>query len=420
MTNSATSAAGPTTPRDEPLDDSIDLRAYALAFWAYRVWIVGSGTVLALVALLVGVLTPRSFEAQVVLAIVRSKLSTFGNEPPLLPTASFRPFLQNQSLAARVVAELKLDKPPYSISPSEFLREVVSIEEIRSSPVMVLKTTLEDPTLAARAANLLAELAVESTRRVNNEEAGSSRDGIRLQRDEAQQRLRDAESALRTYREESQVEALRRDVSAALDMRQSLLPLTVNIEAKRAGLARAQTELGQRPRVEVTQRTIDSDPALLEGARALAGTPNAANLLGLQTRNEYANPVYETMDGLVATTQTDLAAMERQKHEIVDVRKLDAPRLTELTRLYEVEARLSQLETERNLAKDVYVEVATTYETAGLQVAGRSAQLQVIGAAVPTDLPISRHLARNTLAAFLIGVSLAAAAALVARALAAG
>ena len=419
MTSSGASAAGPTTPRDEPLDDIIDLRKYALVLWAYRGLIVGCGTVLALGALIVGLLTPRSYEAQVVLAIVRSKLNSGSSEAPL-PTAGFRVFLQNQSLASRVVADLNLDKPPYSISMTEFLGSVVSIEEIRNSPVMVLKTTLRDPTLAARAANLLAELAVQASRRTSEEEAGSSRDGIRLQRDKAQQRLLDAESALRAYREESQVEALRRDVSTALDMRQSVLPLTVNIEAKKAGLARAQTELGQRHRVEVTARTIDSDPALLEGARALSGTANAANLLGLQTRNEYANPVYEAMDELVATTQTDLAAMERQKREIVDVRKLDAPRLAELTRLYDIEARLSQLETERNLAKDVYVEVATAYETAGLQVAGRSAQLQVIGAAVPTDLPISRHLVRNTLAAFLVGVSLAAGAALAARAVAGG
>ena len=102
----------------------------------------------------------------------------------------------------------------------------------------------------------------------------------------------------------------------------------------------------------------------------------------------------------------ETAFLERKKAQIVDVRKLGAPELAALTRLYQVESQLSDLVMQRDLASRVYLEVATAYETARLQVAGRSAQLQIIEPAVPPDLPLSRHVARNTLLAAVVGLML--------------
>jgi uncharacterized protein involved in exopolysaccharide biosynthesis len=156
--------------------------------------------------------------------------------------------------------------------------------------------------------------------------------------------------------------------------------------------------------VDIVKRTIDSDPALMESARSSASQPNS--LLGLETRNELINWVYQELDAQVAESRTNLASLERQKAQIVDVRKLGGPQLAKLTQLYQAESQLSDLQMQRDLARTVYLQVATTYETARMQVAGRSAQLQMIEPAVPPDRPESRHVARNTLIAAMVGLML--------------
>jgi uncharacterized protein involved in exopolysaccharide biosynthesis len=68
---------------------------------------------------------------------------------------------------------------------------------------------------------------------------------------------------------------------------------------------------------------------------------------------------------------------------------------------------------ERDLAKKVYQEVATSYETARLLVAGRSSALQIISKAVPPDKAESRKLPRNVLIGALSGLLLAAVVVLI-------
>ncbi len=383
-------------------DDEIDLRAYLRVLWRYRMAIAIGTLVCAAAAFIWGITTKRTYGAEVALVVSESK---FGErDGQTVSAASFRPYIESQGLAAKVIGEFGLDKPPYNFFASTFFGSVVTIDEVRNSTVFLLTAKLDDPGLAARVVNRVAAMAVEISRRVSYDEAMRSRDDIKIQRDEAQKRMDQAETTLRTFREKSQVELLRKDVDAALNQRGTLLALLIQIETEKAKLAKAEQELAARKRVETVRRTIDSDPALMESARPSAGQPNA--LLGLETRNELINPVYQQLDSQVAESRTNLAALERQKTQIVDVRKLDGSQLAKLTQLYQVESQLSDLEMQRDLARTVYLQVATAYETARLQVAGRSAQLQIVEPAVQPDRPLSRHVARNTLIALMVGLML--------------
>ena len=157
-----------------------------------------------------------------------------------------------------------------------------------------------------------------------------------------------------------------------------------------------------RQRIGTVKRSIDSDAALMESARRTNDAPG--NLLSLETRNEFIDPVYETIDAQIATSRTMLAALERKKTQVVDVRKLDGSQVAQLTRLYELESEQSRLELERDLTTAVYRQVATAYETVRVQVASRSAQLQILDRAVPADRPLSRHVTRNALMGLLGGL----------------
>jgi uncharacterized protein involved in exopolysaccharide biosynthesis len=246
---------------------------------------------------------------------------------------------------------------------------------------------------------------------VSQQEASRSRDDLQVQRDEAKTRHEQAVEALREFRAASQLELLRRDVDSMLDQRGELLALLIQIESERARLVRAEEELAGRERIGTIRRSIDSDPAMMETARRTADT--SESLLGLETRNEYLDPVYQSVDGQVATSRATLAALERKRTQVVDVRKIDGPQFAQLTRLYDLEGELARLEMERDLATTVYRQVATAFETARVQVASRSPQLEVLDAAVSPDRPVSRRVVSLTLLGLIAGFVLASIGAVV-------
>jgi uncharacterized protein involved in exopolysaccharide biosynthesis len=392
--------------QDDVQDDYIDLGAYARKLWTNRMVILVTALVSAASVAFVTSMRAPIYLAETSVIVSQSKV---GDRPDSTSTSmsTFLPLLESQNVAASVIQELGLNKPPRNVSATTFFNDLVTVEEVRNSPVVALKVALDDPVLAARTANLVAERAVELSRQVSQQEAVRSRDDLKQQRDDAKTRMEQAAENLRKFREGSQIELVRKDVSSRLDERGELLGLLIQIESEKAKLAKAEQELAGRQRINTVKRSIDTDPALMESARRT--TDQAGTLLSIETRNESINPVYEKLDDQIATTRTTLAALENKKAQIVDVRKLDASQVAQLTKLYGLEGDLTRLEMERDLATTVYRQVATAYETAKVQVASRSAQLEILDRAVPPDRPEPRHLARDTVLGLLVGFVLACA-----------
>jgi uncharacterized protein involved in exopolysaccharide biosynthesis len=236
------------------------------------------------------------------------------------------------------------------------------------------------------------------------------RDYIKAQVEQSQGHFDAARARLESFKKQAQIEALRRDVDTALGQRGTLLPLLVEIQSEKARLAKAEEQLANRAPTGMLKRTIDSDPALMEAARDMS--VGKTGLLGLETKNEYVNNVYDTIDQQVATIRTRLSGLERQKAELIDVRKLDSSQLSLLNTLYTREAELMQFQTDFDLARSAFIDVATRYEQVRTQVAGRSAQLQLMDTALPPDRPIGPKRVRNTAAAVVVGLILGAIGAL--------
>ena len=393
MTKSSSVAASDVRFRPEDPDaDEIDLRKYVIVLWNARLLILGAAFVLGVAGLSIAFFSDPVYEAELAMAVSRSKLGG-DTQASSLTTADFRPFVENGNVASQVIKELGLAAAPYRFAAESFFDGIVTISEVRASTVMVLRARLNDPKIVARILNRVAELASEATRRVSHEEALRGRDALKVQMDESRARLEQAEARIRSLRQTSQIELLRKDIDSALNQRGGLLTLLVTIETERARLAKAEEELTQRQRIDTVKRSIDSEPALLESARPGAGP--SKDFLALELRNEFVNPVYQGLDQQIATSRTTLAALERQKSQIVDIHKLDGAQLDQLTRLYQVESDLAHSEMELELARRVYLQVATNYETARLLVAGRSAELQVISPAIEPDRPRARPFERN-------------------------
>jgi uncharacterized protein involved in exopolysaccharide biosynthesis len=344
-------------------------------------------------------LMPRTYAAEAALGISRSKIGDTLPSADTLSTANFRPLIESGAVAAQVIKDLHLDRSPFDVTLNNFFTDVVDIEEVRNSSVLLVRGRLEDASLVADMVNRVADLGTETAKRVSQQEARQAQQDLQVQLDEAKRRLDAAIKHLDETRTAVQLELLQRDVDAALEQRRNLLTLQMNIESEKARLAKAEQELASRQRLDVVKRSIDRDPALLEAARS-DGT--SKDVLSLQTTTEEVNPVYRDLDEEVATSRTDLAGLERQRAQMT-ARKLDQPQLPRLSEMYAKESEIAQLEMERDLAKTVYEQVSHSYESARLLVAGRSSGLQILTRAIPPDRSESRKTARNLLIGVLTG-----------------
>ena len=353
------------------------LADYFAQLWRARRLLIAVAVVAAAVMLAVSLSGPRLYEATVTFAVTQSKIGE-GTQTITSSTASFRPMIESLSTAAAVMREVGLDKPPNAMRPSDFLDKVMTVSEVRGTNLMRVTVVHTDPALAATMANSIAKHAVDGARTVSAREAEHARDMIGKQVTQARRRLDEADTRLRTFKKEAQIEAVKKDVEGQLTGRLGILDLLVSIASEKAKLASMEQQLKDRS----------------------------------VNRTESLNKVYEDLDTEAATTRSYLASLEKQKTELVDVRKLNASSLAALNRLYELQGELARREVEYDLAEEIYMEISKRYEEASLQVVGRSAELSVIDPAVPADRPKARNVARNTVVAAIAGLLFAVAAVL--------
>lgn len=386
-------------------DPGAQFGRYIALVWRRRWVILGCG--LAAGVAVGGFSYTRSprYEAQLTLAVSTAKFGTVQSE--LATIASFRPYVDNNQVAAKVVAEFNLSRPPYRLNAARFLGSVLRIQEVRNTNLMYLSLVLGDAALAANVLNRVGQLAVELARDINQREAIEARDYIKTQLEEARVRLDDAQRRLGEFKRQAQTDLVRRDVDAMLEQRGGLLKLLVQIEAEKARLARAEQELASRQPLTTVRRTLADEPALLGAAADRQGS--AVGALSLSMQAEVVNQVFESVDQMVAQSRSTLTALERQRDELVKGRKLDAAQLGKLTILYQIELEQARYEMEFDLARRIYQEVATQYEVARLQVASRSAQLQVLDPARPPEERLARGTVRKAALATILGAFLAAA-----------
>jgi capsule polysaccharide export protein KpsE/RkpR len=186
--------------------------------------------------------------------------------------------------------------------------------------------------------------------------------------------------------------------------------------AKRAReAARRERELRQEANEDL-QRRFSAQAA------AVAGTQDALNRITapsgevdpqlLDLSHPFVNPVYQTLAFQIATSRTRLAALERQEREMVVVRKLGNNRFDELSDLYRRTAELARLETNLDLAKQVYQTLTVRYEQSRAEAVDGMVQLQIVDAAVTPERPLSRKRAPAAALGGAIGLVIASLTAL--------
>jgi uncharacterized protein involved in exopolysaccharide biosynthesis len=383
--------------------------------------------------------------------------------------STLRALLQTNALANSAIGQFHLDAAPYKLTADDFLRDTLILEEVRNTNLIRVHAQLPDAKLAAQLANFIASAAVTFRDDINRQQGSDLRGQLKVMLDDAASRLKSTEQELLNFRKDAQFDLTRTDADSALDQRGQLLGLTVDIEAEKARLSRAQQEIREQPRLLDSPRAVDAEAALrLVDPRRSESTPQPTPQAGatrnpervrefdkrepekgesekgqsgkgqsekgqsetgterdqktakthpderseidpssgLDFTNPYVNPVYQVLQYQISLSRTRLAALEARRRQLVAVQHLGGSEISSLASLYPKEIRLRRLEGDHELAKTMYSEVSLQYERARLQMAA-GARLQLVDPAVPPTRPLPRHRTLWALLGAIAGVAAA-------------
>jgi uncharacterized protein involved in exopolysaccharide biosynthesis len=419
------------------------LTAIAAALWRARGVIVASAVVLGLVGLVVARMQRPQYEAQVTLIIADSKMRDSGNAAN---PAGFIALLANRAMARQIVDEFDLGAAPHGLTPTEFL-DRVRVEDVRNATLIRIRVRLSDAELATKVANRFAELAVALNRTLNQNDTTVARDLIKSQLDEAQKRLETARAAMLALRREARVELSKADVTALVEQREQGDGLLVSLAAERARLAQLERDLVAQPTTLDSSRSAAADADLVaainersrdasprpSGGGGARSTPTESTTSAEARREDEerrrqraeaarldetvpalpgadsrANPVRLLLEYQVAAARAKVAGLEQQVKALTDVLRPGSRRTADLERLYTGEEDLKRRELDVRVAEAAYSDLAVRYEQARLQVAGRSAELQVVDPAVVPTSPVAWGLTVQGLVGALAGLVFAA------------
>jgi uncharacterized protein involved in exopolysaccharide biosynthesis len=340
------------------------VRRYLRALLAARVLLVAATVGFGLLGFALAWISTPLYQSTATLAVSQSKIGEqgFGGA---ITSSSFVPLVRNYNIAVAVIQKFKLDAAPYNLTPSTFLDRTLTVTDVRNTNLLIASASLPDAKLSADVVNDVAAQAVALSHRLNQEEAIRGRDIVGKQVIELRDRLQATEARLLKFKDESKVELLKGEVETMIEQNGYLPRLGASIASERARVATGEQDLQKR------------GPANGAGASA------------------YAN-----VDSDVARSRAELAALEHERAQLLR----DSGQVAKLREFYEKELTLKRLELEYDLAKDAYRNAAQQLESATLQVASRSAELQVIDPAFPADRPVSPRPLRSAAIWMLIGL----------------
>lgn len=435
--------------------DDINISEYVGTAWRYRWLILAVVAATALVAYLINRQITPTYEVTVRMLATESQVIDDATRRAV-SVARFRELLESPSLIAAVLQDFQLTAPPHRMTPHGFLANNLSVREIPDTGILAASVRFTEPEKLVNLANKYAGRAVDLAARLNQDETKYARENLKVQADQARTRLTEAEKDLEDFRRKTQIELLRKDVEAILEHRPGVLSLQVDIETERAQLRQAEVELSKQERVRDVKRSLDTVPdtpiapktsepdrpaesrdkgplytppaSMPQRGKAPGGVdkpregelaappkpsttadvapPPAPLPLRSELNDPYVNPVYEILARDVAQSRAKLAGLEKRRQQLVGALKMSAPSSAKLEELYRAETQLAHLTGEYEVARTAYINAASKYEDARLQITVRSPRLQILDSALPPDRPVLPRTLRNVAAASMLAFTL--------------
>lgn len=377
--------------------------AYVAGLWRRRYPILAFTIVCSVVALVLSLLSPPQYESTATL-IVSSPASSRNR------SADLSAMVESRAVAADTLAQLGPDASTLTLDPTSFLRETLDVRQVPQSDLLTATVRLGDPDLAARVANLVAELAVRRSQEVAAEAANETL--ASLERDLAadRERMETAGEALVAFQRESRIEVLRAETQSFVRRVGTLPDVLVDIAAEESRREETLAALENRQKILTLRRSLVDDPAMLEAMRE---SSSSSGFLGFELATETVDPAYTDLEQALAAVESRLAALHRQNRELSSGSKPRQHGLARLDELYAQEERLSELQLEHEVAQDAVRTLEQRRVQARAEATLDKATLQVLDPAIPPSDPVSPRPILTALLTALLASLLAGSLALI-------
>jgi hypothetical protein len=330
---------------------SPEVDVFAAVHWIShrRLPLLAAAIVGGAIAFVLSGLSPIAYRAAATLAI-----SPASSNPVPLHTR-----IENTALAEKIIRRFDLTDRIPGMSAATLLADHVRIEDVWGRDLLRVHVTLPDARLAADVANAFAESVVGAALGPNSAPDLLASGPLKRQRDYALERLRQAEAGLRSV--------------AAVPVRtgeEEALRLAIEIEAEEAGIAKAELELRKQP-----------------AGASRAWSPRRAML------NEE-----------IARRRTRLNALQRERESRKDA-PTSAPTEGE-SQESSPPPTVASAQADYEVARQVYVAVATRYEDAVVRQITDQVRLELLERASVPDRPVSRLRGASTALGVIAGLLL--------------
>jgi uncharacterized protein involved in exopolysaccharide biosynthesis len=200
---------------------------FVRGLWRRR-WLIVAATVVGTIAgLLISLGTPRLYEGPAKVLVPSLELG-----PGMQLTGSaYSAIVRGPTMAANIMREFRLDRPPDSLTADDFRRTRLSVAAMPDTNIAVITVRLADPGTAARVANRVAELSISMVKEMCDNGKVRQYEATQTALKDVQRRLDDAEKRMDVVANRPGKKAL------ASDARPDWQRLTAEIEALKARMS---------------------------------------------------------------------------------------------------------------------------------------------------------------------------------------
>lgn len=406
--------------RSADLDEEISLRDIVLVLLRRKWIIVGitAASVVAAVVLSWWVL-PTVYEAKVTIAVPVSAspppaqqgaspveaLVRAAGGPLNLSVEGYRLHVKHPA-----VLQAALEKVGVKKSVGEFAN-AVSTKVLKDTSLIEVTVEEQDPALAAKLANALAEEYIRYLRQLGADQSTRAAAVLEEQMKQADQRLSAAMEEWKQFLAsapgadelKAELEARVQDLTA-LKIEADLVE--VEVAATAASLEAAEADLARMSPVIATRRSLTDDDVLRELVSALSGD-RASALRGLSVTTEDVNEAYTQAMNRVASLRSDLAGLRTR---LAGVRQAVAAARKEVqnlrVQLAEQQVQEDKLRTKLEAARESYLALARKYEEISAAGTGEllATGIQIVGPAEVPDTPVKPRRLLNVAVATVLGL----------------
>jgi succinoglycan biosynthesis transport protein ExoP len=395
------------------VEEEIDLRQYVKVLIRYWMWIVGLALVAAVVAFVVSLRQPPTYEASAVVIITEPRYQ-IRFDPRIETMQGWTPAYKAFPTLATSDEVLQTVLDTYVPSPEAGIEEwglgtlsgMVEATSEGDPSLVVFKVRCRSPEDAAAIANLWADVLAE----LGNEIQSESEEDVAFfekQLAQAEQALDEADAALIEFQARNQTSI----VNAQLE---SLRQAQTDYLADQRAIARIIQDI-QGLRGQLAQQPEDSPASLADDITALflqikafnaeasaeASTPiqlqvNSAESLSDKSLAEQI----ALLDDLVSTLQAKSSEIDERLAEL-------GPQILALQQqLEEINAESNRLTRARELARDTYMTLARKLEEARISAQEENGVLQVGSHAAVPERPVGPRKMFNAAVAGALGLML--------------